>query len=259
MKNILLTLMVFGIVGCATAPSTPYECAETTGSQEELTKCYNALPDEVKLFKKIEGKKKKNDDLKTQEDAYANVAVAQAKLAKLSNEERKKMSADIRAERLLYEKNNKAIDFNNQLDRSERIKKEKEREALKKQKILADLKQRCEEYGFTGESNISTCIQREAQHDKELAMQRYELEKTRLALQQAQARTYAQNVTEPVQEEEDLPFLIKFLGDVVLGVAEAYADPAFQRDLQQQRQINQLKARQPAVIYRNNCSPNANC
>ena len=63
MKNILLTLMVFGIVGCATAPSTPYECAETTGSQEELTKCYNALPDEVKLFKKIEGKKKKNDDI----------------------------------------------------------------------------------------------------------------------------------------------------------------------------------------------------
>ena len=124
-----------------------------------------------------------------------------------------------------------------------------------KEKILADLKQRCEEYGFSGESNISACIQREAQHDKELAMQRYELEKTRLALQQAQSRTYVQNVTEPVQKEEDLPFLIKFLGDVAMGVAENLADPAFQRDMHQQRQINELKANQNRDIYRD-CRPN---
>ena len=239
-KIILLTLMVLGIVGCATTPTTPYQCAETTGSQEELTKCYNSLPDDVKLLKKLEAKKKPNDSLKNQEDAYANIAVAKAKLAKLSDEERKKISADIRNERLIYEKNNKSLDFNNQTDRSERIKKEKEREAIKKQKILADLKQRCDEYGFTGESNISACIQREAQHDKELAVQKYELEKTRLALQQAQSRTYVQNVTEPVQKEEDLPFLIKFLGDVAIGVADAYADPAFQRDLKLQQQINNL-------------------
>ncbi len=124
----------------------------------------------------------------------------------------------------------------------------KQQETYRKQEVLAQLTQRCEEYGFTGESNISACIQREAQHDKELAMQRLELQ-----------RSYAQNVTEPVQEEEDLPFLIKFLGDVAIGVAETIADPAFQRDLQQQRQINQLRARPPTVIYRNNCSPNTNC
>ena len=124
-----------------------------------------------------------------------------------------------------------------------------------KQKILTVLKQRCVEYGFTGESNISACIQREAQHDKELAVQRQELGKARIALQQAQANTYAQNVTEPVPEEEDLPFLIKFLGDVAMGVAENLADPAFQRDMQQQRQINELKANQNRDIYRD-CRPN---
>ena len=109
-----------------------------------------------------------------------------------------------------------------------------------KAKILADLKKRCEGYGFSGESNISACIQREAQHDKELAVQRYELKKTRLALQQAQSRAYAQNVTEPVQKEEDLPFLIKFLGDVAVGVAEAYADPNRAMIENQQQQINNL-------------------
>ncbi|MDA9799528.1 hypothetical protein N9C68_00515 [Gammaproteobacteria bacterium] len=133
------------------------------------------------------------------------------------------------------------------------------KEKQKKEKILIDLTQRCEEYGFTGESNISACIQREAQHDKELAMQKYELQKTRVALQQAQsqaqARTYAQSLPPVVEEEEDLPFLIKFLGDVAIGVVENLADPAFQRDMQQQRQINELKANQNRDIYRD-CRPN---
>jgi len=135
--------------------------------------------------------------------------------------------------------------------RAEIAKQDESRNQKRKTKILADLKQRCEEYGFSGESNISACIQREAQHDKELAVQRYELEKTRLALQQAQSRAYAQNVTAAVPEEEDLPFLIKFLGDVAIGVAENLADPAFHRDVQQQKQINQLKANQRRCI--NNC------
>ena len=144
----------------------------------------------------------------------------------------------------------------NQQIRAAQLEMEKKEKLQKqKEKILADLKQRCEEYGFSGESNISACIQREAQHDKELAVQRYELEKTRLALQQAQSRAYAQNVTAAVPEEEDLPFLIKFLGDVAIGVAENLADPAFHRDVQQQKQINQLKANQNRDIFRD-CRPN---
>jgi hypothetical protein len=105
-----------------------------------------------------------------------------------------------------------------------------ETEEKRKQAILTDLKQRCEEYGFTGESNISACIQREAQHDKELAMQKLELQ-----------RTYAQNLTQPVDEEEDIPFLIKFLGEIVVGAAEAYADPNRIMIENQQKQINNLQ------------------
>ena len=90
-------------------------------------------------------------------------------------------------------------------------------------------------------------------------MQKQELRETRVALQQAQSqaqsRAYAQSLPPVVEEEEDLPFLIKFLGDVAIGVAENLADPAFQRDMQQQRQINELKANQNRDIYRN-CRPN---
>jgi hypothetical protein len=146
---------------------------------------------------------------------------------------------DLEDYELRQEQNKRAEEINRQTKIATRKREEEETER-RKQNIIIGLTQRCEEYGFTGESNISACIQREAQHDKELAMQRYELEKTRLALQQAQSRTYVQNVTEPVQKEEDLPFLIKFLGDVAIGVADAYADPAFQRDLKLQQQINNL-------------------
>ena len=88
-------------------------------------------------------------------------------------------------------------------------------------KDSVQLAQRCLEYGFTGKSNISVCIQREAQHDKELAIQKLELQKA-----------YVQNKTEPVQEEENLPFLIDFLGDVAVGIAEGMTDPAFYMHLQ---------------------------
>ncbi|MDB4043711.1 hypothetical protein N9507_05745 [Gammaproteobacteria bacterium] len=157
-------------------------------------------------------------------------------------------------------KRTREINLKNKLAREKRLAKESAiKEEEEKKRIIIGLTQRCEEYGFTGESNISACIQREAQHDKELAMQKYELQKTRVALQQAQSqaqsRAYAQSLPPVVEEEEDLPFLIKFLGDVAIGVAENLADPAFQRDLQQQRQINELKANQNRDIYRN-CRPN---
>ena len=171
----------------------------------------------------------KEGDIKVWEDKQAELRIANIKDA----DERKAT-----LEKLAIAKKQRTKNQQIRLAKLEMEKKEKLRK--QKEKILADLKQRCEEYGFTGESNISACIQREAQHDKELAMQRYELEKTRLALQQAQSRTYAQNVTEPVQKEEDLPFLIKFLGDVAVGVAEAYADPNRVMIENQQQQINNL-------------------
>ena len=126
------------------------------------------------------------------------------------------------------------------------------REKQKKEKILTDLTKRCEEYGFSGESNISACIQREAQHDKELAIQKLELQKTKKALQQSQSRTYAQNVTEPVEEEEDIPFLIKFLGDVVLGVAEQY--PAAKLEAQKRQEAYNRGVRRGEENQRARCN-----
>jgi len=122
-------------------------------------------------------------------------------------------------------KRTREINLKNKLAREKRLAKESTRkEEEEKKRIIIGLTQRCEEYGFTGESNISACIQREAQHDKELAMQKYELQKTRVALQQAQSQ--AQSLPPVVEEEEEAPWLIKFLGDVAIGVAEGYEHQA---------------------------------
>jgi hypothetical protein len=122
-------------------------------------------------------------------------------------------------------KRTREINLKNKLAREKRLAKESTRkEEEEKKRIIIGLTQRCAEYGFTGESNISACIQREAQHDKELAMQKYELQKTRVALQQAQSQ--AQSLPPVVEEEEEAPWLIKFLGDVAIGVAEGYEHQA---------------------------------
>jgi hypothetical protein len=115
-----------------------------------------------------------------------------------------------------------------------------DQEQEEKQRLIASLTKRCEDYGFTGDNNIAACIQREAQHDKELEMQKWELEKTRLALQQAQSRTYVQQ--QP--EEEEVPLLIQMLGDIAVGVAEGYKNQQIYQQPQQKQSI-----------YRN-CKPN---
>ena len=128
-------------------------------------------------------------------------------------------------------KRTREINLKNKLAREKLLAKESaKKEEEEKKRIIIGLTERCEEYGFTGASNISACIQREAQHDKELAMQKYELQKTRVALQQAQSqaqsRAYAQPLPPVVEEEEKVPWLIKFLGDVAIGVAEGYEHQA---------------------------------
>jgi len=206
-----------------------------------------------------------------------NNLIDKRNLASISNEEKREMLTSVREQRLIAEKlNGRSLESMTASEKDSLLKEvskqrlaeetpaekrlrialEESRER-KKQELILELNKRCEDYGFTGESNISACVQREAQHDKELAMQRLELEKTRLALQQAQSRTYVQNVTEPVQKEEDLPFLIKFLGDVAMGVAEAYADPNRIMIENQQQQINSLKRQ--SNIQQANCVMNRNC
>jgi hypothetical protein len=113
-----------------------------------------------------------------------------------------------------------------------------------KVEILIALKQRCNSYGFSRKLKISDCIKREAEFERILAVKRVEA---------AQKNILAKST--PASKEDKVPWLIEFLGEVVMGVAEAYADPAFHRDVQQQKQINQLKANQNRDIFRN-CRPN---
>ena len=214
MKHLLLILLGFGLIGCA----TNYQVSSSRA-------------DEIR------------------KEVRAERLAAEQRERQEQQEAMKRRTADRDINDLIAESmaTQKALD-----EEKARVKRE---EALEKELLISRLQKRCESYGFTGESNIAACIQREAQHDKELAIQKYELQKTRLALQQAQSNSYAQSYIEPVEEDEDLPFLIKFLGEVAMGVAENLADPAVQQNIQQQQQINQLKANQNRDIYRN-CKPN---
>ena len=229
MKHTLaLVLMVFGIVGCSSTTFNP--SADHWVSMPSTSLCFTY---------------------------YSNYGVARDKTWRLTNYNRIINEIDRRgiscktfakasdkdwmrdwvnknsnqySSRLKYEKDWE--EHSQKVLKEERLAKviNAKKEEEEKKRIIAELTQRCEEYGFTGESNISACIQREAQHDKELAMQKYELQKTRVALQQAQSqaqsRAYAQSLPPVVEEEEEIPWLIKFLGDVAIGVAEGYEHQA---------------------------------
>jgi hypothetical protein len=272
MKNTLaLVLMVFGIVGCGLS-TTSYTIRDGIRTYNPLSPSYSsdvesyyrsldipkakAVPVKANGFKKtssagyelhiIDG----GDKYSTQDEANNFVLnkCAEFYLSKCllvyegnnyvwsQNQKAYQNTSEVQGLLLTQEKSRQQR-IDNQYTRA------KQQETYRKQEVLAQLTQRCEEYGFTGESNISACIQREAQHDKELAMQKYELQKTRVALQQAQSqaqsRAYAQSLPPVVEEEEDIPFLIKFLGDVAIGVAEGYehqamhpTPPAPRRDIQ---------------------------
>ena len=116
-------------------------------------------------------------------------------------------------------------------------------EQEEKQRLIASLTKRCKDYGFSGDSNIAACIQREAQHDKELEMQKWELEKTRVALQQAQSKSYIQESS----VEDEVPPLLKILGAIAEGYAEGY---------QQAQTINSLDSRYEKKSIYSNCKPN---
>ena len=146
---------------------------------------------------------------------------------------------DLEDYELRQEQNKRTKEINRQTKIATRTREEEETKR-RKQNIIIGLTQRCEEYGFSGESNISACIQREAQHDKELALQRLELQ-----------RAYAQNVTEPVPEEEEAPWLIKFLGDVAIGVAEQY--PAAVLETQQKQDAYNRGVKQGRAQAKPNC------
>ena len=91
-----------------------------------------------------------------------------------------------------------------------------------KERMVAELRERCASYGFSGDENIAACVQREAQHDLELAQQEraLRLAQQRLANQSRPAQAQNQVV------EEEVPWWLQFLADVAVGVAEGYAEGA---------------------------------
>ena len=123
----------------------------------------------------------------------------------------------------------------------------KARVEQKKLEIVNQLKKRCASYGFTGDSNISACIQREAQHDREITLQKLELQKTRLALEKAQSKSYVQPVAQ-VKAQEELHWTAKFLLNVVEGAAEAYVN-------QSQHNLMHSNDKKTNDIHKN-CRPN---
>ncbi|MDC1475751.1 hypothetical protein N8472_05050 [Gammaproteobacteria bacterium] len=243
MKHTLaLVLIVAGLIGCVSSPNKPKILSPAV-----LEKMAN---------ERIE-RSKKDVELRKEE-----IAALRTRLTNLPSSQKKEMLADLRLQRESADYANKFA--NKELEETKKQEAEMEQrlniarvllQNKKKEELLIELNKRCEEYGFTGASNISACIQREAQHDKELAMQKYELQKTRVALQQAQSqaqsRAYAQSLPPVEEEEEDLPFLIKFLGDVVMGVAEAY--PAAVLEAQQKQNAYNRGVKKGRAQAKPNC------
>ena len=93
---------------------------------------------------------------------------------------------------------------------------------IEKERMIAELRERCASYGFSGDENIAACVQREAQHDLELAQQEraLRLAQQRLANQSRQTQVQSQVV------EEEVPWWLQFLADVAIGVAEGYEQNA---------------------------------
>ena len=120
--------------------------------------------------------------------------------------------------------------------------KKKEEEEEKRVAVLVALKERCIEYGFTGNNNIASCIQREAQHDFEIEQQKYQVQLLKQEL--ANQRMYASQNTQQVDvnTSEEVPWWLEILGAVAVGAAEGY---------KQQQIINTLDNRyQKKSIYR---------
>jgi hypothetical protein len=117
-----------------------------------------------------------------------------------------------------------------ELERQERIsialrekaEKDKLDEEEKRVAVLLALKERCIEYGFTGNNNIASCIQREAQHDFEIEQQKYQVALLKQEL--SDQRLYASQNTQQVQanELEEIPFWMEILGAFAEGAAEGY-------------------------------------
>ena len=217
MKKLLALLLLFGIVGCVSSRDIRTERLEHEQKIETTEYKLEELRDEAK--KKSEYERIEKEQIKNWE----------------------KILKEIETENLLN-------DFKNK----DTLETKRKRDELNKKKILKELTDRCSSFGFTGDNNIAACVQREAQHDKDIALQTLELQRTRVALQKAQSQSYVQPVTE-VKAEEKLHWAVNFLGDIIKEYPEAKAKAA------REEAIRKAAYKKGVNLGMARCSGSANC
>ena len=104
---------------------------------------------------------------------HAGVTYANLEDYKIQEAAEQKRTAEERKRQAIIAENNRKQDA---IDAEQR-----------KQELLTQLNERCIGFGFTGESNIAACVQREAFNDRQLAQQRYEFQ-TQLLKQAKEAQ-----------------------------------------------------------------------
>ena len=217
-----------------------------------ISRCEKLIKSECVVSKsndfRVVGEDIRYSNIKEVRDEYSIVFENRAR-AEIENRARAEIKKQEEEDRL-YEKDRELASIYTEaiLANSKRDKEgKKAREEGKKLAIMNQLKKRCASYGFTGDSNISACIQREAQHDREITLQKLELQRTRLALQKSQSNSYVQPVAQ-VKAEEELHWTAKFLLNVVEGAAEAYVN-------QSQHNLMHSNDKKTNDIHKN-CRPN---
>ena len=158
--------------------------------------------------------------------------------------------------------------------------------------LISKLKERCNDLGFTDEINIIKCVEREIKHDIEIEQQKYELQlaankirnqetqianlEADIASQKSQKEAQKRLAKQATKKKEwtaadqrqlerrlqrearasknEVPWMLRFLGDVLVGVSEGMANPnnvVIQNQARQQ-QINNQRRRE---ILKNTAPP----
>ena len=107
---------------------------------------------------------------------------------------------------------------------------ERERQTVEKQKqaLIAEYVNRCIGFGFEEKAEIATCFQQEVFNERQLAQERL-IQQQRL-------------VQQPQLVQEEVPFLLRMLGELALGVSEGYLEKV-QHDIMHQND------RRPPIIF----------
>ena len=228
MKKLLALLLLFGIVGCSSKPFYTNDDGVKIYTEDNLeTEAF--LKSEYGLLLSPKALAKPIRSLTLWDNVYyaAGEYLVFTDQSQINQYTLTKCEKSFSERCLIAMEGNKIVWQTNLQKYKENEKEENEaKDEAKRITLINALKKRCVSYGFSGDSNIAACIQREAQHDKEIAMQKLELQKTNAS---------------DVEAEEELSWVVKFLGDVTKGVIKGLADPQNQNNKQQQEEINRLK------------------